>query len=446
MATCFPLFAHTSVASERVAWLTRRGRPSQTMAASRSAPPSRSADASAHRLAGVEILGWEEARLRIPEWADLMTRSLETNVFLEPAFALTQAQHALPAHRPVFMFVSRTSPGDETGRLIGLCAFSVKGRKFGAVARSWQSRLVALGTPLLDHTHGAEAFDLILAWFTRNSGRTAGVLFPALPASGPTAQLISERAAALGLHTRPYDAHVRAVLPAGGDCEALWRDTIPQKRMKEFRRQYRRLGERGKLTWVSVRDPQKIRMAMEQFLALESRGWKGNCGSALLSDPAIRTFVRAMVRMLSQQGRCRIDSLELDGNPVAMGITIFSGRSAALWKIAYDETFAAYSPGVQFALEFTRRQIADGSIELTDSCAIPDHPMIDRIWPGRMAVCDLLVEVSKDRSDAFTSAGERERLRRRARGLAKQFYHMVRNARFAVPLPAHSPGRGNHVR
>ena len=44
--------------------------------------------------------------------------------------------------------------------------------------------------------------------------------------------------------------------------------------------------------------------------------------------------------------------------------------------------FASASPGVQLTLALTERQIGTGVAE-TDSCAIADHPMIDRIWPDR---------------------------------------------------------------
>ena len=105
--------------------------------------------------------------------------------------------------------------------------------------------------------------------------------------------------------------------------------------------------------------------------------------------------------LLAAEGRCRIDSLELDGQPIAMGVTIISGRTAALWKIAYDETQAAASPGVQFVLEYTRRQVEDDAIDVTDSCAIPDHPMIDRIWPERLAIADLFIATQASDAAAF---------------------------------------------
>jgi hypothetical protein len=44
-----------------------------------------------------------------------------------------------------------------------------------------------------------------------------------------------------------------------------------------------------------------------------------------------------------------------------MGIVLRSRDRAFFWKIAYDEAFAAQSPGVQLALETTQIQQADKS-------------------------------------------------------------------------------------
>ena len=170
-------------------------------------------------------------------------------------------------------------------------------------------------------------------------------------------------------------------------------------------------------------------MAFERFLALEALGWKGGRGTALLCDPATVTSMRSMTRALAREGKCRVDSLELDGKPIAMGVTLISGKAAALWKIAYDENRAALSPGVQFTLEYTRRQLAANSVDFTDSCAIADHPMIDRIWPDRMPVVDIFTAIHPDRAAAFHAAASREHVRRRARAIAKSAWNALRTRR-----------------
>lgn len=365
----------------------------------------------------VEILEWDDAQRQVAAWRDLVAHCLEPNPFLEPAFALSHARQSAVSHRPVFMFVRDAV---HNGRLIGVCALTHVHRKFSRIARGWMPKLAALGTPLLDAEKAGEALDIVFGWFARQSPATAGVLFPALPAAGPTAVLIRARAQSLRLEIRDFDAHQRAALPSAACGGRPPESMISTKKMKELRRQRRQLEERGAVTWVSATKTGDVRVAFEKFLALESNGWKGKAGTALVSDPAVATFGRSMTRLLADDCLCRIDALELDGRPVAMGITIISGRSAALWKIAYDEAYAAQSPGVQFILEYTRRQIEDASVDATDSCAIPDHPMINHIWADRLAIVDLFVAVAPQSVVAFRVAADRESRRRGLRAFAKR--------------------------
>jgi hypothetical protein len=47
-------------------------------------------------------------------------------------------------------------------------------------------------------------------------------------------------------------------------------------------------------------------------------------------------------------------------------------------------------------LELTRHLCADPAITSADSTASPDHPMIDPIWRGRVAIGDVLIPLRKN--------------------------------------------------
>ena len=49
----------------------------------------------------------------------------------------------------------------------------------------------------------------------------------------------------------------------------------------------------------------------------------------------------------------------------------------------------SYSPGVQLTLALSRRLLIEARMNLADSCAAQDHPMIDRLWPDRLEFTDL---------------------------------------------------------
>jgi hypothetical protein len=68
---------------------------------------------------------------------------------------------------------------------------------------------------------------------------------------------------------------------------------------------------------------------------------------------------------------------------------------AFFFKLGVDERFAKLSPGVQLTLDLTRHLCADPAIASADSTAAPDHPMINPIWRGRLAIGDMLIPLRR---------------------------------------------------
>jgi hypothetical protein len=60
---------------------------------------------------------------------------------------------------------------------------------------------------------------------------------------------------------------------------------------------------------------------------------------------------------------------------------------------------------------------------MTDSCAIANHPMIDRFWPDRVAICDVAVQTRG--AVAFDAACRFDALRRGLRALVKRLFLRV---------------------
>ena len=181
-----------------------------------------------------------------------------------------------------------------------------------------------------------------------------------------------------------------------------------------------RLGAHGEAVLVGVA------AALDRFLELEARGWKGKRRTGLGQHAGDATFVRAMAADLSARGALEVAELTLDGVTIASGLVMRQADRALFFKIAYDEAFARFSVGVQLTVELTRRFIADKSLTLVDSTAASDHPMIDHIWRERLVVGDLYIQTR--RGDALGPAlGKLIRLRRNARNHVKRLYHFLRN-------------------
>jgi len=258
-------------------------------------------------------------------------------------------------------------------------------------------------------------------------------MFPSLPQDGPTARLLIALANAEGRSVRRFAVYRRAMLSGSADSEHDIERSFRSKRRKNFNRARRRLQAEGAVRFRLLSEPEELRLGAEQFLALEARGWKGRRGTAFLKSPARANFARGLIAALSAERKWRIASLDCAGRPIAMAIVLLSGDRAFFWKIAYDEAFAAFSPGVLLSLELSRSLLADTRIALTDSCATLDHPMLENLWRERLEIADLFVALAVDRK-GFSAAVERERLRRNLRERLKGVVQRLR--RFSPRLRA----------
>ncbi len=157
---------------------------------------------------------------------------------------------------------------------------------------------------------------------------------------------------------------------------------------------------------------------MEDFLALEASGWKGKAGTAAACDDDVRDFMTSAVAALAAEHKVAIDRILLDGRPIAAAITLRSGDGAWFWKIAYDEAWARFAPGVMLTALVTEQLAGDLTIARADSCATADHAVMNRSWSERLPLHDLLIAVRPQAP--FVQAQRLERIRGAAIVAAKR--------------------------
>ncbi len=394
-------------------------------AADRGAPPLRGQTAAGSKAHGIEVqvCGVMQAADHVVAWRDLCGRALDRNVYYDPDFALAVIRHLRDVPRPVFALVrDRAIDGD--GALLGLFPVVMPRLGMGQLELfGWRHDQLTLGTPLVDRARAPEVVKAFLDWIAGQNG-AGGVLLPLVTEDSETAGVIRAVAAATGRAVRRFGDHRRAVLVGGESFDATLLRAMPGKKVKELRRLRRRLEERGPVAMVHATDPRDVRDATEAFLTLEASGWKGRNGTAFMQSPGSATFLRSVTRSLAQYGQCRVDLLTVGGQPAAAGIVLGDATMSLYWKTAFDEALASFSPGVQLTLEMSARQVA-GGVAVTDSCAVADHPMIDRLWPDRTPVADWFIEAKPAAaSAAIARAGVSAR--RGLRSTAKSLYHIAR--------------------
>ena len=228
-----------------------------------------------------------------------------------------------------------------------------------------------------------------------------------------------------GLRPLALHSHLRASLDARRDAEELLQEALGTKKLKELRRQRNRLAEHGAVSFDVARTPKEIAAAVEIFLDLEASGWKAKRGTALKQDEGDAAFVRNATSALAETGQCEIVSLRAGDTPVAAAIVLRHQHRAFYFKLGVDERFARLSPGVQLTLDLTRYLCADPDIASVDSTASPDHPMINPIWRGRLAIGDVLIPL-RPRDPVVPLIRAALVLRKMVREPARRAVHFIR--------------------
>ncbi|WP_439366664.1 GNAT family N-acetyltransferase [Bradyrhizobium sp. DASA03005] len=324
------------------------------------------------------------------QWRALAQRAIEPNGYYLPAWEL-----AVSATARGRTDASALAAHDSSARLIGLMPVI-------SLWRAWKIPLPALvsahpyGTlcsPLLDRDAPLEAAARLLQQ-AREAGAHALVLTD-VALDGAAMASVKQVLERDGLKPRILSSYIRASLDATQDGDMLLRDALGAKKLKELRRQRHRLEEHGPVVFKIARSSDEIGPALESFLQLEASGWKGKRGTALVQHAGDATFIRRAVPALAEAAQCEIVTLRAGATPIAAGIVLRHQDRAFFFKLGIDERFARYSPGVQLTLDLTRHLCADPAIASADSTANADHPMINPIWRGRLAIGDVLIPLRR---------------------------------------------------
>lgn len=342
-----------------------------------------------------------------PAWRELAGRA-EPNPFGDFDFVVPALRWLAPRRRPFALLV--WSDAAKT-TLLGALVLSASPPPFG-LAKIWRHELAALPAVLVASDRAAAIIAGLLGWLRAHT-LASGLAITEVEQSGSLFRALKDYATQSGAALVLERAYQRAALEiaSGADFEA----SLDPKRRKKWGRQRRALARAGPLAFAAGADAASI----EAFLALETAGWKGARGTALAATAKTASFAREMLLRFAPRGCLRIDRLNLAGAPIAAGVILVAGQRGFYWKTAYDERQAAFSPGVQLALDQSRALQAEGALELVDSCAGPDHPMIGRLWSGRLEFVDCVIAIPRRPRAAFRAAVAARRLYRGARERAK---------------------------
>jgi hypothetical protein len=350
----------------------------------------------------------------------LSHRAMEPNIF----FSARLLAPAMPRidDRQVRLALIRDE-GESHSRLRLLMPFTVEkpGFAMGApIIRVWSNPFGPLGTPLVDAEDAAETIDNLLEALTAKEAKLPSVLvLPDVRLGGRFAQLAKAVAIGRDLPVAVTDSFRRPMLESLQDGETYLKASVSPHHYREMQRQWRKLERLGRLEYAVARQPEEVRQRMEEFLALESTGWKGRKRSALINDRYRAAFAREAITNLAEVDAVRIHTINLDGRAIASIVIFLMAGEAYTWKTAYDESLSRYSPGKLLIMKLTDWHLDDANILRTDSCAVPDHPIMSRLWEEREDMGTLVIGLARNGDRDVRQVAAQLHLYRNTRNMAR---------------------------
>ncbi|MDT9599857.1 GNAT family N-acetyltransferase [Sphingosinicella rhizophila] len=353
---------------------------------SHESPAGTSVSAVLHRIGTIPDILY-------PAWRDLALDASEPNSFGETWF-LGAGLRAFAVEDDVRLVEVRLGDGADA-LLIGLMPLCLR-RDYGRMrvlhVQNWGHFHTFLGTPLIRNGFERRFWTAILEALDAADWAPNFLHVHGLVDNGPVLAGLEAAADMVGRSCPIVHRSARALLASHLAPEAYYEATVRKKKRKELQRLSRRLAELGKLESRSLAADEPVEPWCEAFLALECSGWKGESGSALANSAETRSFFLEAVQGAAAEGRLQMLRLDLDERPIAMLVNFLAPPGSFSFKIAFDEAYARFSPGVLIQLD-NLQILRRNDIDWMDSCAAENHPMIESLWGERRNIVRVTVRL-----------------------------------------------------
>jgi GNAT acetyltransferase-like protein len=350
----------------------------------------------------------------IAAWEELAAAAIEPNVFYEPWMLMPALRAYGGAGRLLFALVQTPDPARPLGPplLCGFFPLELKDHYEGISNRLplktlclWRKlEMTYLCAPILRAGYGREALAAFFDWLGAGDHNCSLMEFGFVTAEGPFHHLLLDYLNQHLKFTYVTEAFTRALFRPAADAEDYVRSALGRFRRKEIRRLEKRLAETGRLEYTTLEPGDDVDAWVEEFLEFEAKSWKGKGGRALACSETDRKYFVEIAREAFRRGKLMMLALHFNGHPIAYKVNFLSGDGSFAFKIAFDEEYARYSPGVLLELENIRLLHERTQIRWMDSCANPDRFMINHLWTDRRAIQSLVISTGKRQGDLIVAA------------------------------------------
>jgi CelD/BcsL family acetyltransferase involved in cellulose biosynthesis len=315
------------------------------------------------------------------EWLALEKSSSEGNVFLSPHFVLPAVHRLEQATPPLIVAVEDTNSAN---RLIGLGVFDeAQGSRQLPLAhlQAWRCDYSLFVGLLIDRVSQDAVLDAFFSWLKRNADRWHGLAMRDHASDTELALAMNEAAARHGLEWCEDWSNERAAIRVASIPDDLM-SLYSKSRRKTIKKSMRKLEQHGHVTYTLEKRGKEFKASLETFFRLESLGWKGDKGTAMISQPSHAQFGFEMAKEFAQDDRLVMGELKVDNATVASTLNLISGDTLFALKIGWDPQYADASPGTLSEFQLLKNVASLDGVTLVDSCA-KTGSYVENIWPWR---------------------------------------------------------------
>ena len=140
-----------------------------------------------------------------------------------------------------------------------------------------------------------------------------------------------------GMITQSYFCFGNWYLQVQGRSYQEYFATLPSRLRNTVQRKSRQLESAGRISISIVKDRENLDAAILAYQQIYQSSWKG--------EESYPEFIRGLILMLADQGRLRLGIAYVDQQPAAAQLWIVCGKTASIYKLAYDERFSELSIG-----------------------------------------------------------------------------------------------------
>lgn len=355
-----------------------------------------------------------------PDLSGLLASSLASNPFFDPA--ILAASRLRITQSPIHQLVLWEKAGEQSLPRLQIPLIEDHGSLWQqTILRSFTHPYAPLGNPLI----AADAEDRLMAGeITSRLVQLIGIAFEnGLP---PLVLDYLERVSPLGHALADLDKNspISTSMAEMGERASIQMENgktpelpINKKRMREYTRLEKKLSALGTVSHEKATDTFDVLLRLEEYLLMETRGWKGRRGTSIHAIKRDAAFARQSVMDLAREGRCEIFTLRVNDFAIASTILFIMNGHYYPWKICFNESFARYSPGTQLMLKLTADITSRKDFRHADSLAHFGRSWMSALWPTTTVFDSWVLAADQKSADAVM---ERISLSSRSKNLVKR--------------------------